>query len=99
MKVQRDLFRVNYEMKKEKDFIIVQIVEISFLPQIRNLIVELAGRHFQRHYRELLKLKLTILLAWKELNIIVLSVVLIMDTFLMMDRENQERDFAVMVYV
>jgi hypothetical protein len=86
-------------MKKEKVFIIAQIVEISFLLQTLNLIAELVGHHSHKHYQALLKLKLTILLAWKELNIIVLNVVHITDMFLMMDQENQERDFAATVCV
>ena len=92
-------FQANYYMKKEKAFITVLIVEINFLPQIQNLIVELDGLLFQKLYQELLKLKLIILLEWKELNIIVLSVELIMVMFLMTDQENQVKDFVIMVFV
>jgi peptide-methionine (R)-S-oxide reductase len=38
-------------------------------------------------------------LGWSALNIIVLIVELITDMFLMMDQENQVKDFVVMVYV
>jgi peptide-methionine (R)-S-oxide reductase len=37
--------------------------------------------------------------GWSELNITVLNVELITDMFLMMDRENQGKDFVVMDYV
>jgi hypothetical protein len=86
-------------MKKEKDFITVLIVGTSFLLQILNLTVEQAGHHFQRLCQELLKLKRTTLLGWSALNIIVLIVEPITDMFLMMDQENQVKDFVVMVYV
>jgi hypothetical protein len=61
--------------------------------------VELDGLLFLRLYQGPLKLKLIIVLAGKELNIIVLSVALIMGIFLMMDLKNQERDFVAMGYV
>ena len=86
-------------MKKEKVFFIVPIVEQNFFHQVQSLIVELDGHPLLNHYQVLLKLKPTILSAWKELSIIALSAELITDMFLMMDQENRERDFVAMAYV
>ena len=85
--------------EKRKGFSTVLTVEINYSLQQLNLIVEPVGHLFQRPYRGLLKLKLIIVLEWKGLSIIVLSVEHIMDTFLMMALENQVKDFVVMDFV
>ena len=57
MKVPKDHLQVNYFKKKEKAFIIVQIVGTNYFHLKLNLIAVLDGRHLVKHYQGPLKQK------------------------------------------
>ena len=86
-------------MKKEKVFSIALIVAQNFLHLMQNLIVELAGLLLPSHYLGHLKLKLIILLEWKEWSITAQNAGCIMDMYLMMGLKQLKKDFATMDYV
>ena len=92
-------FSSNLLNEKRKGFYHCANCGNKLFHQLLNSIVALVGRHSQRLYLALLKLRQIILLKWKEQNTTALNVAHIMDMFLMMALENQVKDSVIMACV
>ena len=78
--------------------IIVLAVELNFLNQAQNMIVDQAGHPFSNLFLAFLRKKKICTLVIQEPNIIAKNVGGITDMFLMMDQNLQENDIAIMVF-
>ena len=86
-------------MKKEKAHITALIAILNYLNHQQNMKVDQDGRHFINLFQMSLKLKRIIILVMLGLSTIVRNVEDIMDIYLMMVHNQQEKDTAITEYV
>ena len=86
-------------MKKEKAHITALIAILNYLNHQQNMKVDQDGHLFINLFQMFLKLKLITISVMLGQSIIVKNVEDIMDTYLMMVHNQQEKDTAIMEFV